>query len=111
MNLIDTDMKHLIIQIKRHIRLLSVKIGWIKEGDRLWYYYLPTDKIIDSVRNINKPHDVIMRGDKFGVKHKSEDILREGFYDKETAQIIVDKEYLLFSKYERNKNYYHGDQW
>ena len=83
-----------IYWVKRYIRLLAYKHGMIKKGGRLWYYFLPTDKIIDVDKNKDKPHDIIQRGEKFGVKHKRFDILRHGFFDtKEIAQVFVDLEY------------------
>jgi len=83
-----------IIGVKRRVRSLAVKQGWIKKGDRLWYYYLPTDRLIDMETNKNKPQDIVQRGQKFGVKHKNVDILRRGFYDtKEVAQGFIDMEY------------------
>ena len=83
-----------ICWIGRQARLLAIKKGWIKEGGRLWYYYLPTDKFIDEENNKDKPHDIIQRGKKFGIKHKNFDILRRGFYDtKEIAQGFIDMDY------------------
>ena len=90
------------------MRLLAYKQGLIKEGDRLWYYFLPTDEFIDTDKNKDKPHDIIQRGKKFGVKHKNFDILRRGFYDtKEIAQAFVDMEY----KYYKSKKYLSGVRW
>lgn len=86
--------------IKRYLRVIGVKFGWIKDGDRLWYYYLPSDQFVNTKINKDKPHDVIKRGKWYYVKHKDWDILRKSTYPRVSdAQKMVDLEYLIYKSF------------
>ena len=96
------------ISIKRKLRLIAVRFNLIKNGNTLWYYYLPTDEIIDESINKSKPYDVVKRGNKFGVKPKNSDKLHGGFYEtKKIAQTFVD----MGAKQELFRKYLKGDMW
>jgi len=100
-------IKYYYMVTARYVRFCFVKIRLIKEGDNLWYLYLPTDEYIDKELNKNSAFDMIKRGDKYNYKHKNTDYLRKGFYDKQTTQAFIEHE----NKRQLAIRYYSGASW